>query len=166
MSLSTNAPCPCHSGHTYQDCCLRFLNNEQRPETAEQLMRSRYTAYQQQRVDYLVNTTHPDQQPFLKQHEIQQWAQQTDWTGLEIIHCLFGHPTHPYGEVEFIAHYRLKSSQQSDQLHENSTFCRINQKWYYIDPHTVPSIKVKKLSRNDICLCGSGKKYKKCCMRS
>ncbi|MGI0119391.1 YchJ family protein [Zooshikella sp. RANM57] len=166
MSLSRNDPCPCQSGHTYQDCCLLYLHNEQMPATAEQLMRSRYTAYHQQNVDYLVNTTHPDQQPFLNRHEIQQWAQQTEWLGLEIIHCLFGLPTHTYGEVEFIAHYRLKSSQQTGKLHENSTFCFIDPKWYYIDPHTTPSIKVKKLTRNDVCLCGSGKKYKKCCMRS
>ncbi|EDK14660.1 hypothetical protein CGSHiR3021_09145 [Haemophilus influenzae 22.4-21] len=37
--------CPCQSGHHYADCCGKFHLRQAFPETAEQLMRSRYTAY-------------------------------------------------------------------------------------------------------------------------
>lgn len=37
--------CPCQSGHHYADCCGKFHLKQAFPETAEQLMRSRYTAY-------------------------------------------------------------------------------------------------------------------------
>jgi preprotein translocase subunit SecA len=31
-------------------------------------------------------------------------------------------------------------------------------------PINVPIIKEKEIGRNDLCVCGSGKKYKKCCL--
>ena len=39
--------CPCSSGQTYNDCCAPFHRHESLPQTAEQLMRSRYSAYVQ-----------------------------------------------------------------------------------------------------------------------
>ena len=31
--------------------------------------------------------------------------------------------------------------------------------------HTTEPIRVSKIGRNDVCPCGSGKKYKKCCLQ-
>lgn len=57
--------CPCGSGELYKDCCKRYHDGEA-PETAEALMRSRYTAYSKGLVDYVVDTTHPEN-PLAKQ---------------------------------------------------------------------------------------------------
>lgn len=45
ISTALSEDCPCQSGHQYADCCGKFHLREAFPETAEQLMRSRYTAY-------------------------------------------------------------------------------------------------------------------------
>lgn len=37
--------CPCQSGKPYTECCQPFHLKTAFPETAEQLMRSRYAAY-------------------------------------------------------------------------------------------------------------------------
>ena len=42
---------------------------------------------------------------------------------------------------------------------------KVEGKWYYIDGsfNPIETDILKKVSRNDPCPCGSGKKYKKCC---
>ena len=52
--------CPCGSGLAYDQCCRPYIEGEKWPETAEALVRSRYTAYGSGHFDYLVETTHPD----------------------------------------------------------------------------------------------------------
>ena len=51
-------PCPCFSGKTYDTCCKPFHEGTH-PETALQLMRSRYSAYVLNLPEYIVKTTHP-----------------------------------------------------------------------------------------------------------
>ena len=51
--------------------------------------------------------------------------------------------------------------------HEISEFHLIDNKWYYVDGKK-PAIQeptTAKIGRNDSCPCGSGKKYKKCCLQ-
>ena len=48
--------CPCGSKKNYADCCQPFIELKKIPETPEQLMRSRYTAYTQANMDYIVRT--------------------------------------------------------------------------------------------------------------
>ncbi|WOG30411.1 YchJ family metal-binding protein [Endozoicomonas sp. 8E] len=43
--------------------------------------------------------------------------------------------------------------------HERSDFIREQGRWYFIYPDIPTSLP----GRNEACLCGSGKKYKKCC---
>ena len=45
MTALLDSACPCQSSKSYKDCCGRFHTHAQFPETAEQLMRSRYAAY-------------------------------------------------------------------------------------------------------------------------
>src|SRR3954463_2385330 len=45
MSLSSDAPCPCGSGRTFGQCCEPLLKQERFAATAEELMRSRFTAH-------------------------------------------------------------------------------------------------------------------------
>src|SRR5262249_12642121 len=48
--------CPCQSGQNLDQCCGPFIAGEAFPETAEQLMRSRYTAYTQANLGYIKKT--------------------------------------------------------------------------------------------------------------
>ena len=42
----------------YRECCQRFWATQQKPNTAEQLMHSRYTAFVLQKAQYLLDTHH------------------------------------------------------------------------------------------------------------
>ena len=56
--MADQDPCPCGGG-LYGRCCGPLHRGEQRALTAEQLMRSRYSAFARGEVDYLI-ATHPE----------------------------------------------------------------------------------------------------------
>lgn len=85
MTALLDSNCPCQSNKSYEDCCGRFHTHAQFPETAEQLMRSRYAAYVLKNVPYIVETTVPSQQALLNVQAIQAWAENTQWLGLQIL---------------------------------------------------------------------------------
>ena len=43
--LTAESPCPCGSGKTFGQCCQPILKQERVAATAEELMRSRFTAH-------------------------------------------------------------------------------------------------------------------------
>ena len=45
--------CPCKSGKTFGECCGPIIAGTAKAETAEQVMRARYTSYVTGDVDYL-----------------------------------------------------------------------------------------------------------------
>lgn len=55
--------CPCLSGLTYDDCCGRLHSGAGTAQTAEQLMRSRYSAFAVSDADYLRTTWHSSTRP-------------------------------------------------------------------------------------------------------
>lgn len=146
--------CPCQSGKSYTDCCQPFHLHQMIPDSAEKLMRSRYTAYTQVNIPYIVETTVPAQQPLLDQQAMQLWGDETDWAGLKIIsHQPFVSKIHSW--VEFKAFFNIENG--IDAHHERSLFVLISGRWYFVDP-TVP-LPIQKQP----CVCGSGKKFKHCC---
>ncbi|GAA4649885.1 YchJ family protein [Kistimonas scapharcae] len=153
--------CPCGTGAAYDDCCARFHRGEARPETAEQLMRSRYSAWALGLINYIIATTWPRQQRYLQHKALQDWADATEWRQLEIIDTDKGQVDNTAGEVEFRATYRLKANGKTDVHQERSSFIREEGQWFFIDPTSATG---SNTGRNDPCPCGSGKKYKKCCM--
>lgn len=123
--------CPCKSHRTYADCCQPFHHGNARPETAEELMRSRFSAYFFRLVDYLVDTTHPDtREPGLK-HELEAMIEEVNWSFLKIIQVAKGGPEDKVGKVEFIASYYLHG--EPHELHERSRFKRYKGNWKYLD---------------------------------
>lgn len=86
------------------------------------------------------------------------------WTGLEILHTEAGELGDENGTVEFLAHYRTPAITSS--LHEKSSFVREDGQWFYEEDETLTSqpLRSEKVGRNQPCPCGSGKKYKKCCL--
>ena len=58
--LADTSACPCCSGRKFDACCAPFLSGQDSPQTAEQLMRSRFAAYVRKNAEYIVSTTHPE----------------------------------------------------------------------------------------------------------
>lgn len=156
--------CPCGSQKNYSDCCEKLINGE-KAATAEQLMRSRYVAYTQANIDYIEKTHDKATRKDLDLDVAKQWAQGSEWLGLDVVSTEAGQEDNDTGLVEFKAHYRVNGERQ--QHHELSEFVKKDGEWFYHDGK-MPELKqvrrdTPKVGRNDPCPCGSGKKYKKCC---
>jgi len=122
-----NSPsCPCESGKFYKACCQPYVEQTLDAPTAEALMRSRYTAFTLLNEAYLRYSWHPDTCP--KNIHLNG---NTLWLGLKIKNILAGNENDETGEVEFVA--RNKSDGKACRIHENSRFCRFNNRWVYID---------------------------------
>ena len=154
MEMDNDKLCSCGSGKKLVDCCLPVIEGIESASTAEQLMRSRYTAYALEDGDYLLRSWHADTRP----HSISVNKDALTWTGLTVCGCSDGQHDDESGEVEFIACY--EQSGRSGKVHENSRVVFEQGQWLYLDGETKPTIKV---GRNSLCPCGSGKKYKRCC---
>lgn len=126
-----NNLCPCQSNSTYQECCEPYHLRSSKPHTAEQLMRSRYTAYYYRLVDYLVVSTHPDKLKSTYRHDLEQSIDDTNWLDLKILKTSMGSEIDKIGKVEFIANYEMNG--KTDSLHEHSRFRRYKGDWVYYD---------------------------------
>ncbi len=127
--------CPCGSGEPFGRCCLPLHLGERLAETAEALMRSRYSAYAVGDLDYIWQTWHPRTRPDALTPDTG-----LIWTGLEIIDTVDGQFGDATGEVEFRAHHRRnRRSGQSARavaggtLHERSRFAFRARRWLYVD---------------------------------
>ncbi|MBY6185818.1 YchJ family protein [Marinobacter hydrocarbonoclasticus] len=148
--------CPCGSTLEYPSCCQPFHDGLTRPDTPEQLMRSRYCAYVLAKAPYLIATHHPDFRGDLSEGDLVESCKQTQWQRLEIVDA----PPHQgdKGVVEFKAWFRDGEALRA--LHERSRFVREAGQWLYCDGEFSPE---PKAGRNAACPCGSGKKFKRCC---
>lgn len=107
--------CPCGNNKRYADCCNRYLNLDEIATTAEDLMRSRYTAYTLNYENYLLATWHPDMRPTSLGLTIKRHIQSSE-----------NHST-----IEFIARYKING--RAHRLHEISRFVREDGIWLYVD---------------------------------
>lgn len=155
--------CYCGSSVTYADCCEPVISGAQPATTAEQLMRARYSAYVGAQMDFIFETTHPDHRQGYDHAGTKEWAESSEWLGLEIVGTKGGGVKDDGGEVEFIARFSEKGVLR--EHHENAQFKKVDGRWYFTDGAMVKPkpLTVNKTGRNDPCTCGSGLKYKKCC---
>lgn len=156
------AACPCGSEKNYVNCCGVFIEGKQTPTTPEALMRSRYTAYTQANIDYIARTMKAPASNHFNAVEARQWAERVKWLELKIVEA----PSFDdqKGFVEFLAYFYDNNKRHA--IHELSEFHKIDGEWYYVSgiaPKQKPLSLTRRISRNDPCHCGSGKKYKKCC---
>ena len=119
--------CPCLSGETYEACCGRFHDGRADAPTAEQLMRSRYSAFAVGDADYLRRTWHAPTRP--AELEVDPGVR---WTRLDVLGTRGGGPFDTEGTVEFRAHYRADGVPGSQ--HEVSRFLRVDGRWLYVGP--------------------------------
>jgi SEC-C motif-containing protein len=150
----------------YEACCGRFISGAAKPETAEELMRSRYSAYARRDVEYILATCLKDEDHDIDEEATRKWAENATWLGLHIIKTDKGGPSDDEGMVEFRAVYSMDGLRE--EHHEKARFEKRDGSWIYVEGEVIPETIVRdspKVGRNDPCPCGSGKKYKKCCGR-
>lgn len=143
-----NNNCVCGSGQKYEKCCGRFHNGDH-AETPEQLMRSRYAAFVLQNADYLKRTWVPE----MCSADL-SFDSNMCWLRLEIIKATAN-------QVEFKAWFLQR--QKLHCLHEISDFIDKDGQWFYHAGQLIEEPTVD-ISRNQPCPCGSGKKFKRCCL--
>lgn len=116
--------CPC-GGTDFDACCGRFIEQGALPPTAQDLMRSRYTAYTLSDEKYIRASWYPRTLP-----EGQLTARETNlkWVGLEVLRH---EEQEDDATVEFIARYKIGGRAQ--RMHEVSRFVREEGRWYYLD---------------------------------
>ncbi len=170
--------CPCGLDSTFELCCGPYLAGKRHPDTAEQLMRSRYTAYTRADIEYIKKTMVNGSKKDFDEVGTRQWAEGSKWKGLKIQDTKKGGPSDSTGLVEFTATYEREGVGLDH--HEVATFRKTKEgQWLFVDGdahehkegeghHDTPQPATvvregSKVGRNDPCPCQSGKKYKKCC---
>ncbi|HTJ68680.1 MAG TPA: YchJ family metal-binding protein [Actinospica sp.] len=118
--------CPCGSGKAYAECCGPLHAGEGRASTAEQLMRSRFSAFAKGDAAYLLKSWHSSTRPARLDLD-----RRTQWTRLEILNTSDGGPFHTSGTVEFRAYHRERGGAE-ESMRENSTFAREDGAWVYV----------------------------------
>ncbi|MFJ1751728.1 YchJ family protein [Kitasatospora sp. NPDC088134] len=118
--------CPCGLPARYADCCGRLHRGEAAATTAEQLMRSRYSAFAVRDEPYLLRSWHPDFRPTTVDFD-----PTLRWERLEILGTTEGGPFHTVGAVEFRAHFRQGG--RAGAMSEDSRFVRHHGEWMYLD---------------------------------
>lgn len=117
--------CPCGSGSDYSECCERLHLHATPAITAEQLMRSRFSAFALRDAEYLAWSWDPSTRPEkIRVDEVQQW------TELHIARSAGG-LLDTEGVVEFVARYVREGV--AGEMHETSRFVRHGGRWVYLD---------------------------------
>ena len=152
--------CLCGGSSPNTDCCELLHSHTAVAQTAEQLMRSRFTAYAMHNVEYLLaswdKSKRPDTIDFSKDN--------STWTRLEIVSTKKGSEKDSKGIVEFKAYYLLNDEEYV--MHEISRFKKTEGHWFYLDGVVKAVKKVNQAvaqGKNAPCSCGSSKKFKRCC---
>lgn len=117
--------CPCGTGLAYDECCGP-LHAGRAAATAEQLMRSRYSAFVVGDTAHLLASWHPRTRPASLELD-----EATRWTGLEILAVEAGGLLAAEGTVEFRASYQRDGEPGAQQ--ERSRFTKVDGRWVYLD---------------------------------
>jgi SEC-C motif-containing protein len=124
-------PCPCTSKKPYDRCCGPFHAGTATPETAEALMRSRFSAYALGKVDYLIATRPEAKRTEENRDELLQYCKSVSCVGLKIISREKGAKGDDTGVVTF--HASLQANGRRTLHIETSTFAREDGRWVYVD---------------------------------
>jgi len=125
--------CPCGSEKESSNCCNPLLNGIKDANTAEELMRSRYTAFTRADINYLVRTQLPSAglRKEKERKKLKKWAQSVEWLYLSVMKTIDGGEDDETGKVIFRAFYI--QNEEYENIYEESLFEKIEGKWFYID---------------------------------
>jgi SEC-C motif-containing protein len=126
MKISSNAPCPCHSGKKYKQCCQPYHKGIL-PSNAQKLMRSRYSAFAMELSEYIIHTTHPANTDYTENREewqesITEFCRSVSFDGLTITAFIDG-------ENESFVTFEAKLG--TYLMKEKSRFLKEDGKWLY-----------------------------------
>ena len=132
------AACPCGGG-AYGSCCGRLIAGEQLAVTAEQLMRSRYSAFalaasDPEAIQYLLRT-HPEtgQTAAARRKALKDSCRNIQWLSLKVLDCQNGGPLDQHGTVNFEARWRDRERREG-VFKECSRFGREESgEWLYLE---------------------------------
>ncbi|MEO7124467.1 MAG: YchJ family metal-binding protein [Lacisediminihabitans sp.] len=125
-SPAAHSRCPCLSGVPYDQCCGALHRGAVSASTAEQLMRSRFSAFAVGDSSYLLETWHPATRPSTLELDLS-----LRWYRLDIIAVTGGGMLADSGTVEFRAYYRSPGG--PGEQHETSRFATLHGRWFYVD---------------------------------
>ena len=135
-------------------------------------MRSRYSAYAQANIAYIQKSMCGKAAEGFEPTSAKQWAESVTWLGLTVKQSYLSETNPELAYVEFVAGFKDEMGIEQE-ITELSEFRKINDQWYYVDGKTsaksmnsvyTSDTLMPKIGRNDPCPCGSGKKFKKCCL--
>lgn len=132
MSYFILMKCYCTSGLIYSTCCEPFINQNSKPKTALELMRSRYSAYVLANADYIINTTYHKTRKYYTKKQVLKWAQECNWQKLEILYFDEESVDDNKGCIEFKAYF-LDSNHKLQCHHEKSSFIKYTNEWFFVD---------------------------------
>lgn len=123
--------CTCKSKKKYSDCCEKYHLGKSNCENAQDLMRSRFSAYALTLVDYIIKTSHPQNICFQKdlktlKKDIKSFCEETLFEDLEILDFT---QEKKQAFVTFIA--TLKVTGKDISFSEISHFEKMEGKWFY-----------------------------------
>lgn len=128
MKISPNDLCPCTSGKKYKKCCRRYHNGMSVP-TPTDLVRARYSAYALNLSNFIMRTTHPDNEDYDSNFDdwrfrIESYCLRNIFNELEIVSAEEDKVTY---RAEIMAFFS-----QSTTIHEESVFAEVNDEWKYL----------------------------------
>lgn len=122
--------CYCGSLKPYSNCCEKAHKNIDEAKTAEQLMRSRYSAFVLANGEYLMESHHASTRQTKEKKAIVKWAKSVEWIKLEVLETVKGTETDKEGTVTFQAYFYEK--RKVDIIYEKSAFIKENNNWFYL----------------------------------
>jgi SEC-C motif domain protein len=155
--LSQNSLCHCGNPLAFTDCCQPLITGLSIANDAEQLMRSRFTAFKLRQHQYILDTQKLVDKPPMNSKDFDS---NIHWVGLLVLESGQSEPnSEKHQAVEFVAFFHTAQSNLIQQLHEKSSFIKQGKQWFYTEGRQLNDIKIP---RNSRCFCNSGKKYKQC----
>ncbi|WP_198305969.1 YchJ family protein [Arcobacter vandammei] len=133
MKFNSNSLCPCGSLIKYKKCCKIFHENIAKPKTALELMQSRYCAFALNLSEYIIKTTHKENQDYTNdilnwKQDIENFSINTEFRNLEIL---------DFQEDSFESFVTFKATlfqgNQDISFIEKSRFLKENEIWLYVD---------------------------------
>lgn len=131
MKANEEGPCPCNSGNAYENCCKILHDGVKKADNALMLMRSRYSAYAKQNAEYIIKTTHPNNEEY--SNNLPQWSaaidhfmNNTDFIDLNV------HDFSENNNEAFVIFQAVLNFKGEDcSFTERSRFIKENERWYY-----------------------------------
>ena len=124
-------PCPCGAKATIDKHCLPIIEGKAQPDTAERLMRARFTAYSLGDVDFLIRTTAAAFREKLDADELEEYCDSIRCISLKVLATEAGGAKDETGVVKFHASLMVNGKRT---LHsEVSRFQREEGQWVYAE---------------------------------